>query len=530
MTQVNYYISQRYGEALYDSCKSVKFGSNNQFAMELLGNNAKDYLAMARFQGKMKPGFGSPFQIDFPDMRHNSTLGRDLGIFPQDASMIDCYTSDPQYECSCTDCQEKCPILEGPLISPYDICQSGGHACATWVLLSVYIVLILALNIFSLYKYFRKRHISLNSAIAIPSPPSGKSVFQASAVPTSNMSVNEVFHTPVSPKDLESHLLESEEVYRQTNSSFVFPKSAVDRHISTTTDTFTDPLLSEPILTQPKKPYWLNRVLYRVFYAIGHASVKRPWLTIMLAFIAVLAASSGSIWYFQVETDPIHLWVSPASVAAQQKMYFDEEFGPFYRTTQLIFTLRDFEDSLDEGEASIIQRDLFRRLFTIHKNITELQANITLPDGTQKKFDLKSVCFQPLQDGHCVVQSVTGYWQNDLATFDKKAPTDEAFLKEFRRCSETPTNCLPDFLQPLRGDLLYGGFEGNEYYKSKAIIITYVINNSIDPLEREGVIAWEQELLKYLSSLQTRVSHWRKLSCGPVSLSYSSEVCFFINL
>lgn len=40
----------------------------------------------------------------------------------------------------------------------------------------------------------------------------------------------------------------------------------------------------------------------------------------------------------QVITDPVELWSPPESEARLQKNYFDEKFGPFYRSEQLIIT------------------------------------------------------------------------------------------------------------------------------------------------------------------------------------------------
>ena len=40
--------------------------------------------------------------------------------------------------------------------------------------------------------------------------------------------------------------------------------------------------------------------------------------------------------FFRVTTDPVELWSSPTSRARIEKNYFDQHFGGFYRTEQLI--------------------------------------------------------------------------------------------------------------------------------------------------------------------------------------------------
>lgn len=38
----------------------------------------------------------------------------------------------------------------------------------------------------------------------------------------------------------------------------------------------------------------------------------------------------------QITTDPVELWASPTSRTRLDKDYFDSNFSPFYRTTQII--------------------------------------------------------------------------------------------------------------------------------------------------------------------------------------------------
>lgn len=42
--------------------------------------------------------------------------------------------------------------------------------------------------------------------------------------------------------------------------------------------------------------------------------------------------------YMRITTDPVELWSAPHSRARLEKQYFDEHFGPFFRTEQLIIT------------------------------------------------------------------------------------------------------------------------------------------------------------------------------------------------
>lgn len=59
---------------------------------------------------------------------------------------------------------------------------------------------------------------------------------------------------------------------------------------------------------------------------------------VILGSLILVAASSSGLFYMRITTDPVELWSSPTSQARQEKSYFDSQFGPFFRTAQLIIT------------------------------------------------------------------------------------------------------------------------------------------------------------------------------------------------
>lgn len=61
---------------------------------------------------------------------------------------------------------------------------------------------------------------------------------------------------------------------------------------------------------------------------------KRPTVTLLISLVVIIALSVGTI-YMEVTTDPIELWSAKVSRARREKDYFDDKFGPFYRTTQI---------------------------------------------------------------------------------------------------------------------------------------------------------------------------------------------------
>jgi hypothetical protein len=55
---------------------------------------------------------------------------------------------------------------------------------------------------------------------------------------------------------------------------------------------------------------------------------------LIFSYIKFFPFISGMM-YLKVTTDPIELWASPASRSRVEKDFFDSNFRPFYRTSQV---------------------------------------------------------------------------------------------------------------------------------------------------------------------------------------------------
>ena len=65
------------------------------------------------------------------------------------------------------------------------------------------------------------------------------------------------------------------------------------------------------------------------------------WYLVIPISLLVVGACCGGLKFFEVTTDPVELWSAPNSRSRLEKNYFDEHFGPFYRTAQIIITAPD---------------------------------------------------------------------------------------------------------------------------------------------------------------------------------------------
>ena len=95
-------------------------------------------------------------------------------------------------------------------------------------------------------------------------------------------------------------------------------------------------------LTKPECGYcsignYFDYFLRSCFYHWGSFVARYPWLILIVGAVIITPLCFG-IFLMKITTDPVKLWSSPDSQARHEKDYFDEHFGPFYRTEMLIFT------------------------------------------------------------------------------------------------------------------------------------------------------------------------------------------------
>lgn len=262
-----------------------------------------------------------------------------------------------------------------------------------------------------------------------------------------------------------------------------------------------DLIESAGYLDKPARDYAINNFLDRVFSKIGTVCATYPGITIAASIIIVGALSIG--WKdFAVETDPVRLWVSPSSEAAQEKAFFDENFGPFYRANQA-FLVKDTQD----GE--VLDYETLSWWFDVEDRVRRLKS-------VNEGLTLEDVCLKPTDEG-CVVQSITGWFGNDFNMVDR-----ESWREDLRSCAAQPVlqQCLPDFGQPLKKELLLGGWQNSgDVAKAKALIVTWVVNNYPEgSAELDSAMDWEKSLKGLLLAVQEEAKE------RGLRLSFSTEI------
>ena len=269
-----------------------------------------------------------------------------------------------------------------------------------------------------------------------------------------------------------------------------------------------------------QRQYRLNTILRRFFYRLGYFCASSPFLTLVLALIFVTFSNVG--WeFFAIEKDPVRLWVAPSSEAKAQKDYFDDHFGPFYRAEQIFVTkVPTNADTSDTSysQSPVLSYDVLSWLFDVEKDIRSLS---TSANG----LTLEDVCFKPGGPGTpCVVQSASGWFDGgDLEPYNSTS-----WQKRLADCAKQPVTCLPDFGQPLEPEFVLGGLPRGQVedggpkedaLDAKALVVSFVVDNSEDEEVLARAEEWETMLRSYLEELTLRAPR----EAG-VQIAFSTEV------
>ncbi|QRW01520.1 Niemann-Pick type C-related protein 1 [Ceratobasidium sp. AG-Ba] len=423
----------------------------NDNAMTLIGGGASDYHGFLKYMGTER-AIGSPFQINFPP-QYNSTSA--LDVPPRD-----CAGSGLANRCACVDCPSVClklPDVPAPGDEP--ACMVGAWSCLTFGLVLCYALGVLAFFTGYLVQSLIRRRRQ---------------------------------------KKAERHAL-SAEAASITNALVGAPSLQQDGTESTGTGNHSDSRrnlgrgasLLEPMESVQPRQHRLNTHLRRGCYSLGFACASHPWLTFALAFAVIGILNLG--WKnFQVETDPVRLWVAPNSELKQQKEFFDKHFGPFYKTEQIFVT--DVS-----GSGPVMTYPRLKWWLGVENDIRALRSE---PHGYRHT----DVCFKPAGPrGACVVQSVSAYFGGDMDDWD-----EDTWGSQLEDCAAQPALCLPDFGQPLPPKYVLGSAppredgHGKDWTQAEAMVATFVVSDSLDAAEREKAEEWERAVRVYLEDLSER--------------------------
>lgn len=311
---IAYYVTDDFGERLYDSCKDVKFGTMNTRAIDFVGGGANNFKEWFAFIGqKAPPGFpGSPYEIDF-----KSTIPDSSKMVPMNVSAYTC--GDTSLGCSCGDCPlaPACSSSEPPSPPKKESCMIRiwplKVKCLDFSVAILYIILVFAFLGWASLNRKRERRAAASKEPLL-----------------SSMDEVEADSTEIQKDGKVPRLITR------------FQLDGVQGHMSS---------------------------FYRNY---GKWVARNPTLVLCSSVAVVLVLCIGLIC-FKVETRPEKLWVGPGSKAAEEKHFFDSHLAPFYRIEQLI--LATLPDSKNDKRHSIVTDENIQLLFEIQKKVDGIRAD-----------------------------------------------------------------------------------------------------------------------------------------------------------
>ncbi|OQR99171.1 Resistance-Nodulation-Cell Division (RND) Superfamily [Thraustotheca clavata] len=239
--------------------------------------------------------------------------------------------------------------------------------------------------------------------------------------------------------------------------------------------------------------------LQSILYGMGSLCGSRPWTVLLVAVGLSILGSLGAL-SMTIQNEPQKLWVAPTSKSATQQRFFDDHFGPFFRIEQLIFHLPNGSDN------DIITKDFLTEIGHLQHQIE--MTNATLGNSS---ISLNDLCFHPISGKGCLVESPLQYWRNDIKILhtdpDIKltiaCQTTHPDLKSFSPCMDQ--NGIP-----VMKDVVFGGITADSCHKNPdpcgeptpsatALIVTFLLNNDMDPVFQAKAKAWEEQVFLGLS-------------------------------
>ncbi|KAL1279958.1 hypothetical protein QQF64_014558 [Cirrhinus molitorella] len=453
--EVSYYITQTFANAMYNACKDVQAPSSNVKALSLL---------CGRDASECTPNNWISYMFDINNGQVPFAIDPDFknvppGITPMNNVTFNCTQSldDGSGPCSCQDCSGACgpTPVAPPFLPPWTILGMDAMTLIMWCSYIAFLIIFFG-AVLGAWCYRRRMVTSEYAPILDSNQP---------------------------------HSLNSD------GTDFVGDATCCE----TMGERFENCL----------------RVLFSTW---GSLCVRHP-LTVILTSVVLVSICSAGLSYLRITTNPVELWSSPNSRARQEKDYFDQHFGPFFRTEQLIITTSvnaSFTFSPISGPdiyfSSILNISLLHQVLDLQTEITNLAAEYK---GETVTF--KDICISPLApyNDNCTILSMLNYFQNSHEVLNHNV-SDEFYTyfdyhTHFLYCVSSPTAlddtsplhdpCMGTFGGPVFPWLALGGYEGTAYNNATALVITFPVTNYLNDTEKLGkALAWEKVFIEFVKN------------------------------
>lgn len=273
-------------------------------------------------------------------------------------------------------------------------------------------------------------------------------------------------------------------------------------------------------------PTLYGEFLYLGCRAWGTFCAKHPVLVLALCSWGIAGIGVGMLW-MKVTTDPVELWASELSQTRIEKNYFDQHFGPFYRTNQIFVKPTNKSTFTHEAASGLLtfgpafEQSFLQEVFELQEQIMQL--------GMSEDAGLDKICYAPvLYPGvkptvdDCLIQSIYGYFQNDMSRFQNSYVDNNNYtinyLNQIEDCLRVPMmeDCFSTYGGPIEPGIAVGGMpkvaagEDPDYMLATGLVLTFLGKNQNDESLLEPNFVWEKrfvDLMKNYSSERLDIAY-----------------------
>ncbi|XP_055539920.1 NPC intracellular cholesterol transporter 1 isoform X2 [Wyeomyia smithii] len=518
ITEIDLHIMERYMNGTYGSCSQVAVPSTGQLALDLMcgewGASRCSAKKWFTYMGTKEGNYYVPFQINY--IAHQTT---DVSDFqPLDPRVVPCSErlDDKTPACSCIDCEASCPRPPPPAppTQPFMIYGFDGYAVV------MFFVFLVCSGLFVI----------------------GACVCQSGGNGAELLVPSDTLHSDLRStvgRRLAGELSNSGDLGTDREDSPLQSKRS-----SATWDGEQE-LRPHPSTIHgdedPESGYFerlgakTETVLEKFFTSWGTICAKNPWTVLLLGILFIVAMGFG-IMFLHVTTNPVELWASPNSRSRVEREYFDSHFEPFYRIEQIIIKAENLTNVIHNTSNGVIEfGPVYNKQFLL--DVFELQEAIKKVESKladNSTVGLKDICYAPLSSAYrgpvetedCVVQSLWGYFQDDIESFDVEDEDPQGYpiiyLDKMLQCFGNPYNpeCLAPYGGPVDPAIALGGIPKPktsetkpEYEQANAVILTFLVRNYHDKSKLEAALSWEESYVAFMKN-------WTKAN---MSIAFTSE-------
>lgn len=471
IVRLNLSVSYDYVSRIIDSCRNVQFQSGGQNVLDVICQKDAEYC--------MPPDLTSVFSRNSPfglviDLASN-TSAMSTDVWKCNVPIKYHALSYPP--CSCSDCQSSCPS-SCPFKKESQFVVGSLDAfvfVALMIWLAICNIIFFTCVISSIRQFYRRVQLAHTTCNAIPEEEG-------------EMLANDVVTEP----DENTPLLENEVDIGSTN------------------------------------------IMYHEMF--GHLCARcgrmicNLWYLFAPLGLVLGATLTTGVFHLNMTTDPNILWSVRRSRALSDKRRFDDTFGPFFRTTQVLLKSKNDSVFYKSYASNPFMVYAFSDALSIAnmRALSELQRDIE--QLVVRNISLRDVCYKPVSDEKCAVFSPMEFFQNNVSLLDLSIGCGECgnltadWASHLLHCFRSPLStmdpdlnisCLARHQGPVQPFLAVAGYEDSTQPSNcSSLLLTYLLD-STNPLAAE----WEKGFIEFMALRAKK----EEQQGGSFQLVYSAE-------